>query len=190
MNIVDVALDFLEFVLLLAGVCAICFTLIIPLTKEINSLAYDITYDKTVSGLRGEKPSTLEDGCFSAVEIAMMCCSQNSYLVSPVTIPNIENLEEEIEWKDRLQNLTSNQRHALVAIGDKEYSLTGKAQYSPSVYDEVYGMIVSWCVANGKGVNTTRFKLMFSPENDEDCLDNVYRLYYLSNNGEDLIPCK
>lgn len=188
MNIVDIALDFLEFILLLSGICAICFTLIIPVTKEINNLVYEVSFDKTVTGLKGEKPVNLEDGCLTAVEIAFMCCSQNSYLVTPVTIPNIEDLEEEIYWEDRLQRLVSSQRKCIVAIGNDKYSLTGRAQYSPTTYDEVYALIRKWCIANGKDIDKTRFKLMFSAETDEDCLDNVYRLYYLDSEGE-LQPC-
>lgn len=189
MNIVDIALDFLEFILLLSGICAICFTLIIPVTKEINNLVYEVSFDKTVTGLKGEKPVNLEDGCLSAIEIAFVCCSQNSYLVTPVTIPNLEDIEEEIYWTHKLQTLLTSDRQCYVAIGDKKYSLTGRAQYSPTTYDEIYDLIRKWCNSAGKNLNKTRFKLMFSAENNEDCLDNVYRLYYLDSDGS-LKPCK
>ena len=189
MNIVDIALDFLEFILLLAGICGICFTLIIPLTKEVNNLVYDVQFDKTVQSLKGEKPEVLEDGFLSAVEVAMMCCSQNSYLVSPVTAPNLEDIVEEIYWRDKLQDITSKERQCVLMVGDQEYVLTGKAQYSPATHSEVYDLIARWCNANGKSITNTRFKVMFSPETEEDCMDNVYRLYYKNNEG-DAVPCK
>jgi len=187
MDIIDPALDFLEFVLLLAGICAICFGLIIPITKEVNEMSYEVTYDKTVGQIKGEKPLITEDGCQSALEISLSVASQNTYMVSPIEVANIEDeIVREAEI-NKLSKLPEIDRTIKLKIGNNMIKLTGKAQYDTALATEIYNVIKAWC-AGKVDVNTTKFKIMFSMGSDSSASDNYYQLYYLDSTGV-LKPC-
>lgn len=183
MDMIDPAVDLMEFIALLAGVCSICFIVIIPLTKKINEIAYYQKFDKTVSSLKGEKPTVKEDGCLSAQETAAMIASQSPYLVSPISTPNIEDMYVYQYCKDELNKMTEEQRKIKLKLGTETITLTGLAQYSPETASVMLDKIKQWCVNNGKDVNTTRFKVLFSMGTSSTPEDNVYQLYYLDTNG-------
>ncbi len=188
MDIVDPAIDLMEFIALLAGVCGICFTVVIPLTKKINEVNYRQNLDKTVSSLQGEKPTIIEDGCYTAQEIANTVASQSPYLVNPMSIPHIEDLYVYNYCDAELDALTSSQKPVKFVMGGETIDLSGLAQYDPGTASTIYTKIQAWCANNGKDFKTTRFKVMFSMGDDSSALDNVYQLYYLNSSG-DLVKC-
>lgn len=188
MDIVDPAIDLMEFIALLAGVCGICFTVVIPLTKKINEVTYRQNLDKTVSSLQGEKPSIIEDGCYTAQEIANTVASQSPYLVNPMSVPKIEDLYVYTYCDSELDALPSSAKPVTFVLGDEEVVLTGLAQYDPSTSSTIYTMLQKWCADNGKDFKTTRFKIMFSMGDDSSVMDNVYQLYYLDEHGN-LVEC-
>lgn len=188
MDIVDPALDFMEFIALLAGICGICFTVIIPLTKKINEVNYELRLDKTVSRLQGEKPLILEDGCATAEEIAATVACQNPYLVNPISVPKIENLYIYKYCDDGVIAMKDSEKPVKLKLCGEMIKITGLAQYDPDTASEVLKKIKVWC--NNKGLNykTTRFKIMFSMGKSSLVQDNVYQLYYLNDDGE-FIEC-
>lgn len=184
MDIIDPAIDFMEFIALLAGVCGICFAVIIPLTKKMNEVTYELRLDKTVSKLQGEKPLIKEDGCYTAEEIAANVACQNPYLVNPMSVPRIENLYVYKYCDDEVDKLEISERNIKLALCGEEITLTGLAQYDPDTASVVLKKIKTWCANNGMDYKKTRFKIMFSMGEDSKSLDNIYQLYYLDSNGE------
>lgn len=188
MEIVDPALDFLEFIILLAGICAICFTLILGSTKKMDESSYQVNYDKTVSSIKGEKPLTTEDGCFTAQQIALEVASQSPYLPSPISTPNIEDKQVRENQEDAISRLPNKNSH--LKIGSEDLNLTELSQYSTSAAGKAFTAIKSWCAANRKDINNTRFKIMFDMGDSSSVTDNVYRLYYYDAANQELKPCK
>lgn len=199
MEIVDPALDFLELIILLAGVCAICFNLIIPITKEMNEVTYKQNYDKTVSSIQGEKPQNTVDGCSTAKQIALEAASQSPYLPSPVSLPNLDDqlMYERLNKKLRDEIAATSDGIAITNLVvdnfDKPIRLTGIGQYNVTTATEVYNAIKAWCGKHGKNIDDARFKIMFYMGKDESALDNTYAIYYYDKTAVDdvdkLIPC-
>lgn len=188
MDVIDPAIDLLEFIALLAGVCGICFSVIIPLTKQINEVTYKQNLDKTVSSLRGEKPTITEDGCYTIQEICNTVASQSPYLVNPISIPHIENLYVYDYCDTELDNLPAVDREVIFLVGSREIVMTGLAQYDPATASSMYTILQDWCAGKGLDYRTTRFKIMFSMNEESSALDNVYQLYYKNSAGE-LVKC-
>lgn len=199
MEIVDPALDFLEFIILLAGVCAICFSLIIPITKDMNEVTYRQNYDKTVNSIQGEKPQTTADGCSTAKQIALEAASQSPYLPSPVSLPNLDDqLMYERLSKDLREEIANSSEgiavtNLVVNSFEKPIRLTGIGQYNVATATDVYNEIKAWCAKHGKNIDDARFKIMFYMGKDEGASDNTYAVYYYDKTAVDdvdkLIPC-
>lgn len=181
MDIIDPALDFMEFIALLAGICGICFAVIIPLTKKLNEVTYQLNLDKTVGQLQGEKPMITEDGCFTAEEIANTVACQNPYLVNPVSVPKIENLYVYKYCDDEIDALTTSQKPVILEMCGERVTVTGLAQYDPDTSSIILKKIKTWCASKGFNYKDMRFKIMFSMGESSLVQDNVYQLYYLEN---------
>lgn len=182
MDFLDPVLDLLEFIILLAGVCGICITITLSNNKTIRELTYDTAYDKTVSLTQGEKPltETIENYSFTAEEIAMGVASQNSFIASPITAPNIEDpmdYQKAKEYEEEAKEVNSN----ILVIGSKKLKLDGRAQYDTSTSAEVLTAIKEWRASNASA-DVQGYRIMFSMGKDADIKDNVYQLYYLDSN--------
>ncbi len=186
MSIVDSALDFIEFIIMLAGVCAICFNLIIPITKDIRNLGYEHTYDKTVGLARGEKDYNPTLTGLSAEEISLQIASQNSYVPKATTSPNIEDMEAKIKADKELETFNATNK-AEVKIGTSPKITIGNAQYDVATASEAYQFIKDWCSSKVKNIDDMEFKVIFDSGTSEDAKDNCYVLYYLD--GNEFKPC-
>ena len=184
MDFMDPVLDLLEFIILLAGVCAICISLTLETTKDIQNLVYDKPYDKTISLTQGEKPldEIIENKYYTKQEIAMTVASQNSYIALPSKAPNIEDpydYQVALEFMEDNKDIIDN----IVKIGTKKIKLNGRAQYDTSTASEVLTAINNWESSN-KGADIKGYKLMFYMNKLADTSDNMYALYYIDSNNK------
>ena len=175
MDIIDPALDLLEFIVFLAGICSICFTVIIPVTKEINEIAYVQRTDKlTVNATVTE--NTVTGATMSADEVALMVSSQSNYLVSPLVLPKIEDLDVYDKYRDQSLNLTKDEQAIYFVVNGEKINITGLSQDTASA---VYDKIEEWCLKTGHDIDTTKFTVKVSMGEQSTFKDNVYQLYYM-----------